>query len=72
LIIAACRGVTRIEALPATLTHLHLGDLPALVSAAGIGRPTNLLTVKGAGVPIDAPATKAQLTWTRERRAHLV
>jgi len=65
LIVAACPGVTRIDVLPASLTRLHLEDLPALASVDGIASSANLATLHAAGVPLDAPAAKAQVTLTR-------
>jgi hypothetical protein len=67
LIVAACPRVSRIDVLPRTLTHLHIEDLPALTSVDGIATAPNLATLTAAGVPLDAPATSAQVTWTRER-----
>jgi len=67
LIVAACRRVVQIDALPSTLLHLHLEDLPMLASVAGIASLPNLVTLKGAGVPIDAPPTSANVTWSRDR-----
>jgi hypothetical protein len=55
LIVAAAPPLARIAALPATLTHVHLEDLPALESAEALASLPALATLHLAGVPLQSP-----------------
>lgn len=54
LILVACPHIATLDALPPALEHLHLEDLPALRSLAGLATAPKLRTVHVAGVPLDA------------------
>lgn len=69
LIVAACPHIETIDALPASLQHLHIEDLPDLASVEAIAKLTALKSLHVAGVPLKKlPNTKAKTVFSPKRK----